>query len=102
MTMDDVTFREGLEFIAPLMEQSARDLAFTTNSLLDSLAMECAENAARLQLIGEAVEDLLHKPYAPSAHAIEGCLYPDLDTLAMRTQQILTSRGIHSSTHGKG
>lgn len=36
---DNVTFREGLAFLAPLIEQSARDLAFTTNSLIDSLAM---------------------------------------------------------------
>ena len=99
--MDDVTFREGMAFVAPLMEQSAHDLAFITNSLVDSLAMECAESAARLQLIGEAVERLLSQPYAPSAQAIEACLYPVRDIWLGRTEEILAARGIHSSTHDK-
>lgn len=86
-------------FMGSLIEGQRREVAATTTYLIDNLAMECAESAARLQLIGEAVRAMLAAPYMPSAYAIEDCLYPDTDTLAERTAAILAARGVHSSTH---
>lgn len=102
MTMDDVGFREGLEFIAPLMEQNARDLAYTTNTVIDSLATECAERQAMLDVVREQVFELLDQPYAPSAAAIERALWASETALRERAARILQQRGIHSSTHGRG
>lgn len=98
-TTNDVPFREGLAFLAPLLEQSARDLAYTTNALIDSLALECAESAARLQLAEEAFSRLWELPYMPSPDAIWRCFRPTTAGLKQRTEEILHQRGIHSSTH---
>lgn len=100
--MDDVTFREGMEFIAPLMEKSARDLAFTTNTLINSLSAECAEREATMEIVREQVLALLSGPWMPTPVAIESALWPRESELQERTEQILAQRGIHSSTHGKG
>lgn len=94
------TGRELLEFMAPLMEQSARDLAWTTGALIDFLAMECAESAARLQLIGEAMDRAYAGGYVPSEDTVRACLYPSAWELRERTLSILRGRGIHSSVAG--
>lgn len=86
-------------FMGALVEQQRRDYVHITSSLIDNLAMEVAETVAHIQLIGEAVQDLLSKPWAPSASAIADCLYPSHEARAHRTAEILTARGVHSSTH---
>lgn len=97
--MDDVTFRDGMRFVAPFMEKSARDLAFTTNSIIDSLAMECAESAATIALAREQVHELFEGPYMPTPETVMMALYPAGERLRERVSQVLTQRGIHSSTH---
>lgn len=89
-------------FMGRLVEEQRRQYAFTTSSLIDSLAWECAESAARLQLIGEAVGRLLDSPYTPSAFAVENCLFPYPDDVAARRDEILVARGVHSSTVNRG
>jgi hypothetical protein len=100
--MNEPTFREGMELLAPLVEQSARDLAFTTNNLIDSLALECAESAALIDKIRRDVEDLFQGPYQPSASAVLAAMYPRSTSYADSVQRILERRGIHSSTHPEG
>lgn len=89
-------------FMGALVEQSRRDYVHTTDTLIDSLATECAESAARLELIEEGIQALLDGPYAPSARAIGECLYPARRAMAERTAEILLRRGVHSSTHRQG
>lgn len=87
---------EFTTFMGALVEQSRQDYASTTSRLIDSLALECAESAALLQLIGEAVHELAELPYAPSVNRIMMCMYPTAEALRERTLSILAARGVHS------
>lgn len=68
----------GLELIADLMGQSLGETATVTSTVIDRLQRECWQLRARLVAVETAVEDLLSKPYVPSARAIEQAVFdPD-------------------------
>lgn len=65
--------------VVQLMEQSARDAAFTTNALLDGYRRDAAIANATLNAVRAEIAALLDGPYAPSAARLYAALYPSVD-----------------------
>jgi len=97
--MDHITFREGFELLGPLLEQSSRDLAFTTNSLIDNLANDHAEALATVELIRERVLEITSGDFMPSMRSIRHALFPNALDVTQRAAVIIADQGIHSSTY---
>jgi hypothetical protein len=70
--------------VAAIIEQSSRDLAFTTNSLIDSLTQQRDELEVELTLIREKVLALIGGDFMPTAHAIDGALHPSQGAIEYR------------------
>jgi hypothetical protein len=65
-----------------LMEQNHRDLAFTTNALIDGYREEAQMAQATIAAIRVNVKLLLDGPWMPSASALLHALYPTAEELA--------------------
>lgn len=73
-----------------LMAQSAKDAAFTTNTLLDSYQQQIAELQAELDLIRDNVSDLLGGPWMPTSDAIRQAMRPS----RAQVMHVVTSREV--------
>ncbi len=67
--------------IVQLMQRSQRDLAFTTNSLLDCERQMRMEAQCELSIVRQRLYKLLDGPYAPSSSAIERAIHPHPETI---------------------
>lgn len=74
---------EAMTLVMQLMGQSARDLAWTTNTLVDSLTKQNADLRAELDAVRGELERLFGRPFAPSETAIRHALWPSDEILTM-------------------
>ena len=72
------------EFIVRVMQQNAKDAAWTTNQLLDSYENRAKQAEATLALIRSGIGQLLDGPYMPTSHAIEAALWPSSELVQER------------------
>lgn len=79
--------------VIQLMEQSRRDLAFTTDSLITNLTRQTRIQEATLILIREKISLLLSGPYMPGPRAIEEALYPRPHVIMSLVEDLRISRG---------
>ena len=73
---------EAANLMAQLVSANVDSLARTTNRLIDGLTDRAQDAEATIAAIRDGVAALLEKPYAPSASAIEGALWPSDDRIA--------------------
>jgi len=62
--------------VARILERNSKDLAWTTNTLVDNLTAERDELSAELKAIRDAVDGLLSGPYMPTPVSIRLALWP--------------------------
>lgn len=77
----------AMELVVRIMQQSAKDAAWTTNQLLESYQSRTAELEATLNLIRTRISALLDGPYMPTSRAIEAALWPS-------SEQVQDWRGV--------
>lgn len=75
-TTDNVPSIPMTPFVVSLMEQSARDTAWTTNAVIDGEKRRADRAEAELRLIRNGVYDLLDHPWTPSSDALREALHP--------------------------
>lgn len=63
--------------LAMLVGQSHRDLAYTTNALLEGYKHDATRARAELMAIRAKMAQVLASPYAPSAWVIQEAIWPD-------------------------
>ena len=66
----------AVQLFASIIEANSRQLASTTNSLIDSYIIGMREAKAELAIIRDRIHDLFTSPYAPSQGAILSALWP--------------------------
>lgn len=74
--------------VVALIEQQAKDLAYTTNALIDGLTDQYRDARAELTMIRVSLARLLHGPYQPSSYAIQQAMYPSGDAIDARRKQM--------------
>lgn len=79
---------EAAALIASLVQQNARDLAYTTNTLLDSYRQDALVAQATLLCIREVVSGLLSGDFMPTPAAIERALYPSERLVGLYVEHI--------------
>lgn len=79
--------------VVQLMQQSQRDAAFTTDSLITNLTQQTRVQEATLILIREKISLLLSGPYMPGPRAIEEALYPRPHVIMALVEDLRISRG---------
>lgn len=67
--------------VAQILEQNSKDLAWTTNTLIDNLTVERDELQAEIKAVRAAVEVLLSGPYMPMPDAIRLALWPSAHSI---------------------
>lgn len=72
----------AMPLLAQLMERSHDDAAYVTNALLEGYKADADRLRAELAAVRAVVTDLLSRPYAPAAWAIEAALWPNEATIA--------------------
>lgn len=77
----------SMELVVRIMQQNAKDAAWTTNELLHGYKSRAEEAEAALALIRARVSALLDGPYMPTSHAIEAALWPS-------SEQVQNWRGV--------
>jgi hypothetical protein len=66
----------AMELIVRVMQQNAKDAAWTANELLHAYKSQAEQAEATLELIRDRIYALLSGPYMPTSHAIEAALWP--------------------------
>ena len=69
----------AMELVVRIMQQNAKDAAWTTEQLLHAYKDRAEKAEATLALIRRGVGALLNGPYMPTSHAIEAALWPASD-----------------------
>ena len=69
----------AMELVVRIMQQNAKDAAWTTEQLLHAYKDRAERAEATLALIRHGVGGLLNGPYMPTSHAIEAALWPASD-----------------------
>jgi ABC-type phosphate/phosphonate transport system ATPase subunit len=64
------------ELVVRIMQQNAKDAAWTTNELLHAYKSQAEHAEAALALIRDRIGALLDGPWMPTSHAIDAALYP--------------------------
>ncbi len=70
---------DATALIINIMQQNAKDAAYTTNALLEGYKRDYERAEATVQAIRRAILNLFDGPYAPSQNSIIAALYPDVD-----------------------
>lgn len=66
----------SMELVVRIMQQNAKDAAWTTNELLDAYKSRAEKAETTIALIRARIGALLDGPYMPTSHAIEAALWP--------------------------
>ena len=79
MNDDEQDYDDGTRLMIAIMQQNARDAAFTTNALLEGYKRDYEEAKATVQAIRRGIIDLFAGGYMPTESAIMRALYPYVD-----------------------
>ena len=67
--------------VAQILEQNSRNLAFTTNALIDNLTARLDEERAELAAVRDEIQRLLAGSWMPTSDALIRALYPAGSTI---------------------
>ena len=89
MTDETTATREQLEelpgsasaLMIQIMQQSARDAAYTTNELLAGYQREAQEANATIEAIRRRLQELMTGDYMPTPYAVLQALYPSRERI---------------------
>lgn len=80
---------EAMTLVTQLMAQNAKDLAFTTNALLEGYRRDYAENRARLEIAEDRLARLLEYGFMPTPERLWSIFRPSEAEVSDRVASIL-------------